>query len=242
MTNRPDLPQSWQDLAAVLTAGLDRLALVGPPGTGKTHAALHYLPAGQTHAERVTLTDDSTSAALEGLWRPSRDGWAYQEGPAVKAWRNGTRLVLDEVDKASGDTLGTLLLFCDSEGSARWTNPDTGEVVTPAPGFSVVITSNTDPRHLPDALRDRFPVVLEIREPHPDALDLLPAHLRDTARDLAQLDADDPNRASLRAMLALTKLAASIGWQDAARIVLPRHADAIAAAAAVESIAEGATA
>jgi hypothetical protein len=85
-------------------------------------------------------------------------------------------------------------------------------------------------------------VVLEIREPHPDALDLLPAHLRDTARDLAQLDPENPDRASLRAMFALAKLAQSIGWQDAARIVLPRHADAIAAAATVESIAEGATA
>lgn len=234
--DQPATPQAWRDLSAVLTAGLSRVLLYGPPGTGKTHAAL-TVTEGQARAERVTCCDDMTSAQLEGLWRPSRDGWTYQEGPAVRAWRAGSRLVVDEVDKASGDVLGTLLAFCDSEASARWTNPDTGEIVTPAAGFSVVLTTNSEPRYLPDALRDRFPVALEIREPHPDALALLPVHLRDTARDLAQRDADDPDRASLRAMMALRDLAAHIGWQEAARIVLPRHADSIVAAAAVESIA-----
>lgn len=237
MTTDDTMPQAWRDLDAVLAAGLSRVLLYGPPGTGKTYAALTMLPAGQTHAERVTCCDDMTSAQIDGMWRPHRDGWTYSEGPAVRAWRNGSRLVIDEVDKASGDVLGTLLAFCDSDASARWTNPDTGETITPAPGFSVVLTTNAEPRYLPDALRDRFPVALEIREPHPDALATLPAHLRDTARDLAQRDADDADRASLRAFAALAHLADAIGWQDAARIVLPRHATAIVEAAAVEAIA-----
>lgn len=236
-TTDPAMPQAWQDLRTILDAGLSRVLLYGPPGTGKTLAALTVAD-GQPPAQRVTCCDDMTSAQIEGMWRPTRDGWTYQEGPAVRAWRAGSRLVLDECDKMSGDVLGTALLFCDSEASARWTNPDTGETVTPAPGFSVVLTTNSAPRFLPDALRDRFPVALEIREPHPDALALLPAHLRDTARDLVARDADDPGRASMRAMLALTQLAQRIGWQEAARIVLPDHADAIAAAAAVEMLSQ----
>lgn len=230
-------PQAWRDLATVLGAGLSRVLLYGPPGTGKTYAALAVAD-GQPPAQRVTCCDDMTSAQIEGLWRPTRDGWTYQEGPAVRAWRAGSRLVVDEVDKASGDVLGTLLAFCDSEQSARWTNPDTGETVSPAAGFSVVLTTNSAPRFLPDALRDRFPVALEIREPHPDALALLPVHLRDTARDLVARDADDDGRASMRALLALTHLAQSVGWQEAARIVLPQHADAITNAAAVEMLAQ----
>jgi hypothetical protein len=232
-----ELPQSWRDLESVLAANLSRVCLYGPPGTGKTFAAL-TVAEGQPPAERVTCTDDMTSAQIDGLWRPSREGWTYQEGPAVRAWRAGSRLVVDEVDKASGDVLGTLLAFTDSEQSARWTNPDTGQVVHPHRNFQVWITTNTEPHHLPDALLSRFPVRLEIREPHPSALAALPPYLRDTARTLAQLDADDPNRADLRTMLALATLAEKIGMAEAARIIVPRHTEALQLAAAAESVAK----
>ena len=146
-TDHEAMPQAWRDLDAVLAAGLSRVCLYGPPGTGKTYAALTVAD-GQPPAQRVTCCDDMTSAQIDGMWRPTRDGWTYHEGPAVRAWRTGSRLVVDEVDKASGDVLGTLLAFCDSDASARWQNPDTGETITPAPGFSVVITTNAEPQHL----------------------------------------------------------------------------------------------
>ena len=34
------LPQCWQDVTDALAAGIDRLILFGPPGTGKTYAGL----------------------------------------------------------------------------------------------------------------------------------------------------------------------------------------------------------
>lgn len=237
MENTPNnnSPQCWRDLDDTLRAGLSRVCLYGQPGTGKTYSALtsHLNDAGSV---RLVCVDDMTSAQIEGMWRPHRDGWQFQEGPAVTAWRTGARLVIDEVDKASGDVLGILLAFCDSEQSARWTNPDTGETITPAPGFSVVITTNSHPNTLPEALRDRFPVCVEINEPHPDALALLPNYLREPARLLA--GRLDDERVSLRAFFALDQLSRTLGIERAAELVMPQHAESIKNAEAIARIGE----
>lgn len=235
MTTTPTaaaLPRAWRDLEDALAANLDRLLLYGPPGTGKTYSALTH---GTTNAHRLTCVDDMTSAHVAGMWRPnSSGGWSFSEGPAPRAWRAGARLVIDEIDKASGDVLGTLLEFADSEASARWENPETGETITPAPGFSIVATTNSAPRFLADALRDRFPVALEITEPHPDALAALPEMLREPARQLAQ--APEGERLSLRAFHAIARLAERYDLDRAISIVAPQHAEALAEAISVSSL------
>lgn len=233
MTTTTTPPQCWRDFDEVLASGLSRVCLYGNPGTGKTYAALteHLNERGST---RLVCVDDMTSAQIEGMWRPSRDGWAFQEGAAVTAWRNGSRLVIDEIDKASGDVLGTLLAFCDSEQSARWQNPDTGEIVTPREGFSIVITTNSHPNALAEALRDRFPVAIEITEPHPNAIALLPNYLREPARMLA--GRTDEARVSIRAFMALDHLSNSVGIERAAALVMPQHAEAIVTAHKINAI------
>lgn len=235
MNTTQTLPQCWQDFTDTLASGLSRVCLYGNPGTGKTYAALtqHLTERGST---RLVCVDDMTSAAIEGMWRPNRDGWTFQEGAAVTAWRNGSRLVIDEIDKASGDVLGMLLAFCDSEQSARWQNPDTGEIVTPSEGFSIVITTNNHPNTLPEALRDRFPVAVEINEPHPDALALLPQFMREPARMLA--GRTDEARVSIRAFMALDKLSQTVGIERAAALVMPEHADSIITAAKIAAIGQ----
>lgn len=232
-TTSTALPQCWQDFDDTLASGLSRVCLYGNPGTGKTYAALtqHLNDAGST---RLVCVDDMTSAQIEGMWRPSRDGWAFQEGAAVTAWRKGARLVIDEIDKASGDVLGMLLAFCDSEQSAQWTNPDTGEIVTPRAGFSIVITTNNHPNTLPEALRDRFPVCVEINEPHPNALAALPHFMREPARLLA--GRTDDARVSVRSFQALAVLADRLGIERAAALVMPQHADSIIAAHKIAAI------
>lgn len=227
------LPQCWQDVADTLLAGLSRLCLYGPPGTGKTYAALSFGIEGRD-AYKIACVDDMTTAQIEGMWKPSRDGWTFHEGAAVKAWRTGGRLVIDEVDKASGDVLGALLAFTDSEASARWEHPDTGEIVRPADGFSVVITTNSHPYALAEALRDRFPVCVNVTEPHPVALEALPEFMREPARLLA--NAPEEERVSLRAFAALAKLADRVGIERAAALVMPQHADSITTAAAIMAI------
>lgn len=230
-TNR--LPSCWRDVNDTLNAGLTRLCLYGPPGTGKTYSALTH-GVGASGSHRMTCVDDMTTAQIEGMWKPSRDGWTFHEGPAVKAWRTGGRLVVDEVDKASGDVLGALLAFTDSDASARWEHPDTGEIVTPAQGFSVVITTNSHPNALAEALRDRFPVRVLVDEPHPDALEMLPEYLREPARLLANVDED--RRQSLRAFHALATLAESVGLERASALVMPDHAESIITAHKIHAV------
>ena len=59
----------WRDLADVLSAGLSRVLLYGPSGTGKTYAALHH-GVGNNAAERLVCTEDLTSGEITGTWMP----------------------------------------------------------------------------------------------------------------------------------------------------------------------------
>jgi MoxR-like ATPase len=204
--NNTGLPMAkcWQDFHDVLQCGIDRVVLYGAPGTGKTFGGLTYGNVGNG-VFRLTCTEDMTSADIEGTWKPNGDNWTFSEGKAVQAWRAGGRLVVDEGDKASGDVQGQLLNFLDSVASSSWQNPDTGEIVTPKSGFSAVITSNIEhPDDLPIALRDRFPVAIEINAPHPEALAKLPEHLRTVAT--AVISAEPERRVSLRAFYAFQQL------------------------------------
>lgn len=218
----PDrLPACWQDFIDALDAGIDRLVLFGPSGTGKTFAALRE-GVGSEGAHRIVCTEDMTSADVTGCWMPTAAGqFEWLDGAAVRAWRGdgrrGGRLVLDEADRAAGDVLALLLAVCDTEGSARFDHPATGEALTPLPGFTVVMTTNLErPEELPAALRDRFPVAIEIDAPHPDAVELLPEDLRDAA--VAVGAAPSPRRVSLRAFYAYARLRESVEPERAARL------------------------
>lgn len=240
------MPEHWRDFHAVQDADTKRVILYGPPGTGKTFAALTYGHTRNSH--RLICTEEMTDADIVGCWQPSREGWHWREGKAVTAWRNGDRLVIDEIDKANGDVLAVLLAMTDTVESASWQNPETGEVVTPHPEFSVVMTTNLERMSdLPDALRDRFPVAIRIGSPHPDALARIPDEYRATCEALA--DHKDPDkRASMRAFLELARLEVHMGRDEAARLIFGRdraadmvqtwalaasHAEAVAAAEVV---------
>jgi hypothetical protein len=211
----------WGDLRDVLEAGIDRVLLYGPPGTGKTYAALHL--GTTTTAERLVCTEDLASGDVTGTWMPTgASTWRFYEGPAMRAWRaqggRGARLVVDEVDRASGDALSTLLAVTDSPESARWRHPESGEWWRPGPDFSVVMTTNVeDLDELPAALRDRFAVALRIDRPHPDAVQGLSADLRAPA--LAGSLGESSRRVSLRSFYAFDQLRRHHGDRRAAALV-----------------------
>ena len=217
-----EIGQCWRDLADVIDAGVSRVLLYGPPGTGKTYAALRFGVADAV-AERLVCTEYLTTGEITGTWMPASEGrWEWREGPAIRAWREnaglGGRLVVDEVDRASGDALSTLLAMTDSPESARWRNPETSEWVSPGPGFSVVMTTNLEELDdIPIALRDRFPVAIRIDRPHPASVQMLSSDLRACAL-LGSL-ADSSRRVSLRSFYAYDQLRSTVGPESAARLV-----------------------
>ena len=126
----PELPSCWAVFERIV-AHADRILLHGPSGTGKTLQALKSgLGQGQTSTYLV-LTEDTPAAELRGMFVPRDGAFAWLDGPAVTAWRTGGRLVLDEIDHASGDILSLLMAITDSAATARLTLP-TCETVRPA--------------------------------------------------------------------------------------------------------------
>jgi MoxR-like ATPase len=233
-----DLNSCWRDLADVLSAGISRILLYGPSGTGKTYAALHQ-GVGASPAERLVCTEDLTSGEITGTWMPvGENRWEWREGPAIRAWRGaggmGGRLVVDEVDRASGDALSTLLAMTDSPESARWRNPETNEWVRPGPRFSVVMTTNIeDLDDIPPSLRDRFPVRIRIDRPHESALASLSSDLRGPALSGSLGPAD--RRVSLRSFYAFDELRRHLGAERASKLAFgveagPSILDALAIA------------
>jgi MoxR-like ATPase len=231
--NNQTLPACWQALNDLTSAQVDRVLLYGPPGTGKTFYGLTSKPASQP-AYRLICTDEMSTAEITGLWQPTGDRFTYKEGLAVTAWRTGARLVIDEINRANGDVMSLLLAFTDTVASSSWENPETGETVTPSPGYSVVLTMNGEPDDLEPALLDRFTARVHITEPHPEAVAQLPDYLRNMASALGQLEGQE--RASIRAFQTVEQVAKTHGIQRALELVLPNQARDILNAIEVQNL------
>lgn len=230
----------WADVDDALKAGVNRLVLYGPPGTGKTFAGL-TLNTGDRPTYRLICTPDMTNADVTGAWMPNDKGtFSWIEGQAVKAWRSGGRLIVDEIDKAGGDVFATLLAMTDSPESCRWENPQTGKIETPADGFSVVMTTNVeDLEDLPEAIRSRFPVRVRIDKPHPLALERLAVDLREYAVRSAVLGV---RRIDLRSFYAFDSMRKVLGAERAATLLFNGHGKDFLDAIKIDQINGGGTA
>lgn len=206
----------WQLVGEVLASPLVRTVyLHGPPGLGKTWAAFH-MGRVERGFRSVTLTEETTSAELRGIWVPQGEELVWQDGPFTEAMRLGIRLVVNEIGHASADCLSFLHPVLESAETARFTLP-TRETVTPAEGYTLVATDNLPPEELPEALRDRFDCVLEIREPHPEAMRALSPRLRHAAERSFALEED--RRLGLRRWLSLQRLEPELGLERACAAV-----------------------
>jgi nitric oxide reductase NorQ protein len=174
--------QTWADVLNELVVNsaipdrVHRVLLYGPPGTGKSSWAQSAF----AHVERVTLHAQMPPEDLIGsmalVARKGGTNTVWQDGPAVRAMRRGSALVIDEIDQHSPELRCALHAILDDRSIAGITLP-TGERVEPAEGYTVIATANAEPSMLPDALLDRFDLVLLANRPIAAVLDKLPRGL-----------------------------------------------------------------
>lgn len=180
-----------------------RILLYGPPGTGKSYSAVKQNAPlnmnGEPNVFSVTMTEDTASANLEGFYKPSSSGtFEWHDGIAIQSWRNGGRLVINEIDHASPDAMTFLHAILDDQEIAQLTiNNDDKETVRPQPGFQVIATTNSPPESLPLALKDRFPVKIHVDKIHPKAMEQFPDEWHKVINDTSIVD-DPESRISVR--------------------------------------------
>ena len=198
---------SWNLYKSLLESpALRSLYVWGPPGIGKTYGAYHYGLKPEQKLYAVTLTEDTPSAELRGHYMPTASGvFSWHDGALVRAMRDGTRCVLNEVCHASAEVRSLLYGALESYATARITLPS-GETIVPAPGFQCILTDNVDPAQLDAPLRDRIDVALQIVEPNPEAFaSIADPAFRDALQSLASI-ADPARRIGLRALDTLERL------------------------------------
>lgn len=187
--------ENWSIIDAVIATSR-RVLLFGLPGTGKTYAAARRNIEEDQPVYQITMTEETPAAEIRGHFLPKGDEMVWMDGPAIRAWREGARLVINEIDRASADSLSLMYAILDDPEFAELTLP-TGEVVTPKKGFHVVATMNGEPYDLPLALQDRFPVTIEVMDVNPEAIAALPKDLQVPAKETA-LAANEDRRLSIR--------------------------------------------
>jgi len=208
----------WDVVSKVLTK-TDRVLLYGPSGTGKSYAGKRFgiKPDAYDNVYSFSLTEDTPAAELRGHFGLKGGEYVWMDGPCVSAWRKGTRLVLNELEKASGDAQTFLLGILDDMDIANITLPS-GEMVKPLPGFHCVATMNGEPSDLNAALRDRFPVTIHVDEVAPGALKALPDDIRELAKRTG-LVKDEERRISVRSWKEFALLRPEVGDEMAARAI-----------------------
>jgi len=131
-----------------------RILLWGPPRTGKTFLPATLFP----RLERITFHRQMPVEDMLGGWCLQNGSTEWANGPFVRAMIEGIPIVCDEIDQFSPESRCSLHACLDDPAAITLAN---GERIVARPGYCVIATTNALPSALPDALYDRFDMILK---------------------------------------------------------------------------------
>lgn len=232
-------PDCWQLIRMALELAGDpdimhcsNILLIGPPGCGKSYAALHQSLRPGQRVHNATLTEDMPSVELRGHQIIDGNSTVYIDLMAAQAMKNGDRLVLNEISKGGPDMHSFLLGVLDNVDSSFMEIPklieaEDGskvcEVIRPKRGFHVVATTNDPANRLQPALRDRFPIIIVCDTVAPDALKRIHKDLQSVASRYV-MHKDKNKRIGMRKWLAFDELIQKVGYEDAYLLIFGKTA------------------
>jgi nitric oxide reductase NorQ protein len=166
--------------------------LKGPTGCGKTRFVEHMAHTLGRPLITVACHDDLSASDLTGRYLIQGSDTVWADGPLTTAVRTGAICYLDEVVESRQDTLVVIHPVTDDRRILPIEK--TGELLTAAPGFQLVVSYNPGYQHalkdLKPSTRQRF-VALEFDFPTPAQEAEIVAHEsgvpRATARSLVEL-------------------------------------------------------
>lgn len=165
---------NYSDIEHIVKAGIFYPAYIsGPTGNGKSTMVEQICAKHKKPLIRVNLNMMTDEEQLIGSKTLEDGNVTVVEGPVLLAMRNGTTLLLDEIDAGSANTL--LCLQPILEGKPYYFKLK-NEMIVPTPGFNVFATANTkgkgsdDGRYigtnvLNEAFLERFAVTFEQEYP-----------------------------------------------------------------------------
>lgn len=229
----------WQLAELLIEKRVPRMGLWGPPGIGKSFTPWVVAQKMGWDFLSITLTDQTPMSELRGHFILKNNSYMWHDGIIARGWRMSHKkpvvMVINEIVEASADAEVFLHNALDDPELARMDLPS-GETIRPnKDNVMVVATMNGKPENLREALRDRFPVMIEMTAPHPAAIAALPADLRHYA-SVATSPKAGPHRMSIRPIAAFARLREALkNAEVAAQAVWGKNASVVLASMVAES-------
>lgn len=172
LANEYVIPQTFFDLACDLQ-DKRHVCFTGPKGCGKTSQVFYLASLLNQSVERVNLNGGMTIYDFIGTYETdSNKGMKWIDGVLTKAVKNGSWLLIDEMDYGQSDILCRLNALLESDDGRLVLNEKGGEVIIPHPNFRIIATGNTigamensrvmypNTKKINEALIDRFRIYM----------------------------------------------------------------------------------